>query len=137
MKFCQDEWKIPIENYVEGQLSSAELETVENHLKTCKICAETVAEAEHIRSVIHSLPKVSPGDSFDSKLKNRIEKIQSEKRNPLFRYIEVYIIVFLLIIGAITYLGFELFNDLQNEQLKKNQPTEKKEVVHPHGVDGL
>lgn len=141
MKFCTDEWKSKVESYIEDQLPSSSIPSVEEHLKTCKICSESVAEEQHIRSVIHTLPKLTLSDSFDSKLKTRMDKIQAEKRNPLFKYIEIYIIIFLLIIGAITYLGFELFTELQGEQLKKHEsvekPSEKKEVVHPHGVDGL
>ncbi len=126
MKYCSEKWQQKVEAYSDNLLSEEEDLLVEEHLRTCDLCAESLAEQEQLLSVIRSLPQIPVSSDFDNKIISKIDRIQLEIRNPIFRYFEFFAVIFILLFGLITFLGFQLFKEINQEEIN----TEKVKLHH-------
>jgi len=130
MKYCSEKWQQKIEAYSDNLLSEEEDILAEEHLQSCLLCSEAFAEQEQLLSVIKALPIVSVSSDFDHKVISKIDRIQLEMRNPIFRYFELFAVVFILLFGLITFLGFQLFKDINQEEVN----FEKGKIHHETNV---
>lgn len=126
MKYCSEKWQQKVEAYSDNLLSEEEDLLVEEHLRICDLCAESLAEQEQLLSVIRSLPQIPVSPDFDNKIISKIDRIQLEMRNPIFRYFEFFAVIFILLFGLITFLGFQLFKEINQEEIN----TEKVKLHH-------
>lgn len=122
MEACTTDWKNKIDEFESGSMTATDRLLLEDHLKRCRDCAEYFQNRQ-MQILLKRLPTVAPGNDFEHRLSQRIEKINEEKHNPFFRFLEVYVIIVLLILGLITYFGFEMLSNFQAEPTKKQQET--------------
>lgn len=62
-----------LSEYLEGELESAEAESLERHLAQCAQCREQLSEFRRMLKTLGRLPDVAPSAGFLTRLENRLE----------------------------------------------------------------
>ena len=83
------EWNDRLQDWLDGELNSADTAAFEAHLKACADCQQSVAELEELdTALVAASPRLQLDTAFDARLFAKIEAIDDSKRAEARRRIE-------------------------------------------------
>jgi anti-sigma factor RsiW len=83
------EWNDRLQDWLDGELNSADTAAFEAHLKACAECQQSVQELEELdTALVAATPALQLDTAFDAQLFAKIEAIDDSKRAEARRQIE-------------------------------------------------
>jgi anti-sigma factor RsiW len=83
------EWNDRLQDWLDGELNSADTAAFEAHLKACAECQQSVQELEELdTALVAATPALQLDTAFDARLFAKIEAIDDSKRAEARRQIE-------------------------------------------------
>ena len=71
-------------DYLDGNLSASERERVEQHARSCSLCAERIAGFSNVFDILDEWKGISPSATFNRRLQERLEA--EPARAPFWNY---------------------------------------------------
>ncbi|UCC79841.1 MAG: zf-HC2 domain-containing protein [Candidatus Zixiibacteriota bacterium] len=117
--------------YIDGQLSPAIRESVEDHLKGCLLCRRKLAEFEAIVRVAHELPSVGVSDGFADRVlaAAKTEFMKKEAFGKISYRFGLASAAFITVAAAI----FLIFGPANNMENITQSDVDIKQVLDPPG----
>ncbi|MCA0446888.1 MAG: hypothetical protein LCH54_11745 [Bacteroidetes bacterium] len=132
--FCSEFWEKKVGNFLNNP-SLAVKNEVQDHIRTCLICRQSLDDMLGMRRILKNLPDAEPGEEFETNLNRRIQFIRRDRNRPIIRYFEYFNILFTVLIGSMIVLLFFLFSQVVENIEKKKQEEErskpKQELILP------
>lgn len=63
-----------LDDYIEGELSTDEVQAIEKHLANCDQCSKELQETGALRRALNSLPLVEPSEGFEERLFQEVQR---------------------------------------------------------------
>jgi hypothetical protein len=122
MKNCKD-INDKISLYLDNEISPQEKHAMEEHIKTCSQCAQTLADLQKVKAMTSKLSEVDPPPWFKQKIMARV-RAEAQKKSfaekwfyPLRIKVPVQIFATIFIVVAVVYIY-----RVGNEQFKEVMP---------------
>ncbi|MBN8705184.1 MAG: hypothetical protein J0L62_04875 [Bacteroidetes bacterium] len=132
--FCSEYWEKKVGNFLNNP-SLAVKNDVQDHIRTCLICRQSLDEMMGMRRLLKNLPDTEPGEEFEHNLNRRIQFIRRDRNRPMYRYFEYFNILFTVLIGSMIVLLFFLFSqileNIEKKKLEEERSAPKQEMILP------
>lgn len=122
MKTCKD-INDKLSSYLDNEISPQEKHAMEEHIKTCSQCAQTLADLQKVKAMTSKLSEVEPPPWFKQKIMARVRE-EAQKKSfaekwfyPLRIKVPVQIFATIFIVVAAVYIY-----RVGNEQFKEVMP---------------
>lgn len=118
--YCSEHWEKQILAFLHRPGPDA-LDKIRKHTSECALCRKSLDEQLAFRQLFRSFPTAGVSDTFDSRLKNRINRIEQERRSPIYRNFEWFTLLLTVITGGMIVLIFHLYFQLM-DRMQQPQP---------------
>jgi hypothetical protein len=122
MKTCKD-INDKLSLYLDNEISPQEKHAMEEHIKTCSQCAQTLADLQKVKAMTSKLSEVDPPAWFKQKIMAKV-RAEAEKKSFAEKWfyplrikvpVQVFATIFIVVIAVYIYRG-------GNEQFKEVMP---------------
>ncbi|NUQ80454.1 MAG: hypothetical protein HUU10_02490 [Bacteroidetes bacterium] len=118
--YCSEHWEKQILSFLHRPGPDA-LDKIRKHTSGCVICRKSLDEQLAFRQLFRSIPQAGVSESFDNRLKNRINRIEQERRSPIYRNFEWFTLLLTVVTGGMIVLIFYLYFQMV-ERMQRPQP---------------
>jgi len=78
------------EAWKKGRLSADESAAMQDHASSCRFCKVKDEQTQNLRTLIASVPQISPQDGFEFRLQQRINALSKRKSIPARRRASIF-----------------------------------------------
>lgn len=120
--------------FIDGELPLVERREIEEHLASCKSCAEELAIFTRIQEVSQTLTKYQPSGFFEARLKSRLQEKPVHSWVTLFlnRKIRWAVVIPILLIIGIVIFRQRTTRHVQPVHVKADYYYMETEAAEPH-----
>lgn len=137
MKDCEDmENKISL--YLDNELSAADKQAVEQHLKSCAKCGNALADLKKVKAMTGKLSEVEPPEWFKQKIMAKV-RAQAEKKSFTEKWfyplrvkvpVQIFATIFIVVVAVYIYrAGDEQFKEVMPPAATAPMMKEQKEEL--------
>jgi len=136
---CND-FQQKLSDYIEGIIPFEERMIIEEHLKSCSTCNESLADMKRTMGYVHDLEDIEPPAWLREKIMSRIKTETEPKRGffqKLFYPLHIKLPIEAVVIALITVITIYIFKTMQPEMKLAQAPSEHETVIarSPSKVD--
>lgn len=98
---CSDE---NLSGYLDGELSSEEVRSIENHLQNCAHCRETLNRLQALSSAVRQFPLPVANPLLTVQILSRIQTSERSSQNPFNKLLQSWGLLSLFVLGTVVIL---------------------------------